>query len=96
VEHDLASLHGLQAWWQYSFSHLLKFRIFFPRNLLFLHVSCIFGLFLLEIWQFWGKEIPQMPLAKFAHDFVLSPWFKKFAKNKIKFHRTGGAVLFYK
>ncbi len=37
-----------------------------------------------------------MPLAKFAHDCVLRPWFQKIAKNKIKFHRTGGAVLFYK
>jgi hypothetical protein len=95
VEHDLASLHGLQASWQYSFPHLF-IRKFFPTKLLFLHVSCIFGLFLLEIWQFWGKEIPQMPLAKFAHDFVLRPWFKKIAKNKIKFHRTGGSVLFLK
>ncbi len=96
VEHDLASLHGVQAWGQYSFPHLLKFRNFFPNK--FVVSSCF-----LQIWTvsprnmaILGKEITQTPLTKFAHDFVLRPWFKKIAKNKIKFHRTGRAVLFYK
>jgi hypothetical protein len=43
-----------------------------------------------------GKEIPETPFAKFAYDFVSMPWFKKIAKNKIKSHCTGSAVLFYK
>jgi hypothetical protein len=60
---------------------------------LFLHVSCKFGLFLLEIWQFWGKEIPQTPLTKFAHDFVLRPWFKKIAKRR--YNPTILEVLYY-
>jgi hypothetical protein len=46
--------------------------------------------------NFWGKEIVETPFAKFAHDFVSRPWFKKIAINKIKSHCTGGAVLFYK
>jgi hypothetical protein len=41
------------------------------------------------------KNIPKTPFVKFAHDFVLRQWwFKKFAKNKINYHHTGGAVLF--
>ncbi len=36
--HDLACLHGLQAQWQYSFPHLLKFRNFFPNK--FVVSSC--------------------------------------------------------
>ncbi len=43
---------------------------------------------------FGGKKIPKTPFVKFAHDFVLRQWFKKFAKNKINYHHTGGAVLF--
>jgi hypothetical protein len=43
-----------------------------------------------------GKEIPETPFAKFAHDFVLRLWFKKIAKNKIKYHRTESALLFIK
>ncbi len=35
-----------------------------------------------------------MPFAKFAHDFVLRLWFKKIAKNQIKYHCTRGALLF--
>jgi len=31
-----------------------------------------------------GKEIPETPFAKFAHDFVSRPWFLKNSKNKIK------------
>jgi len=42
------------------------------------------------------KEIPKTPFAKFAHDFVLRLWFKKIAINKIKYHFTGGGLLFYK
>jgi hypothetical protein len=68
--------------------------IFSPKNLLFLHVSCKFGLFLLKIWQLLRKKIPEMPFAKFAHDFVLRLWFKKIAKNQIKYHCTRGALLF--
>jgi hypothetical protein len=34
-------------------------------------------MFLLKIWQLLGKEIPETPFAKFAHDFVSRPWFKK-------------------
>jgi hypothetical protein len=41
-----------------------------------------------------GKEIPKTPFAKFPHDFILRLWFKKIAKNKIKYHHARGALLF--
>jgi hypothetical protein len=76
----MASKHGGNTHFLISWN----LGILIPTNLLFLHVSCIFGLFLLEIWQFWGKDIPQTPLTKLAHDFFLRRWFKKIAKTKNK------------
>jgi len=46
--------------------------------------------------NFWGKKFQKNHLQNFAYDFVSMPWFKKIAKNKIKSHCTGSAVLFYK
>jgi hypothetical protein len=68
--------------------------ILFQQIPYFFVVFCKFGLFLLKIWKLLGKKIPKTPFVKFAHDFVLRRLFKKFAKNKIKYHQTGDAVLF--
>jgi hypothetical protein len=69
--------------------------ILFPQIPYFFVVFCKFRLFLLIIWKLLGKKkIPKTPFVKFAHDFVLRQWFQKFAKNKINYHHTGGAILF--